>query len=406
MESEENKRVEEAKQNQNGLKNGKKNLSEIDSFLQNIYYNTRHPASFSSAETLYNYIIENTDMKIPRKNIKIWLSKQESYTAHRPVRRTFKRPRVLAFYKNYQWDTDTANMMKYKKQNDGFGYFAVFIDIFTRFLYTQAMKTLTGREMVSVLNKIFQKSLDQPHILRSDQGSEYVNREVRTFLKERKVKHIYTFYETKANYAERVIKTIKLKIVKYLTANETFRWIDELENLTYSYNNTIHTSIGMSPSVASKDSKKYDLWKRQYGTEGKQKENFNQNKKKNPKLTETTSRRYKFRLGDRVKISYLKNQFDREYSEKWSGEIFTIINKKMNQNIPMYQIKDYNNEIIQSYFYEPELQLGFLDEDTIYKIEKIESRRKRKGVREVLVKWKGWPKIFNSWIPEANISDI
>ena len=125
-----------------------------------------------------------------------------------------------------------ANMVKYKKQNDGYGYFAVFIDIFTRFLYTQAMKTLTGHEMVTVLENIFQRSQDQPHILRSDQGSEYVNREVGNFLKKEKVKHIDPFYETKANYAEIVIKMIKLKIIKYLTANETFRWINELDNLT------------------------------------------------------------------------------------------------------------------------------------------------------------------------------
>ena len=44
-------------------------------------------------------------------------------------------------------------MTKYKKQNDGYGYFVVFIDIFTRFLYTQVMKSLTGHEMVSVLKK-------------------------------------------------------------------------------------------------------------------------------------------------------------------------------------------------------------------------------------------------------------
>ena len=48
-----------------------------------------------------------------------------------------------------------ANMTKYKKQNDGYGYFAVFIDIFTQFLYTRAMKSLTGHEMVTVLEKNF-----------------------------------------------------------------------------------------------------------------------------------------------------------------------------------------------------------------------------------------------------------
>ena len=60
------------------------------------------------------------------------------------------------------------------------------------------MKSLTGHEMVIVLKKFFERSQDRPDVLRSDQGSEYVNREVGNFLKKEKVKHVYTFYETKA----------------------------------------------------------------------------------------------------------------------------------------------------------------------------------------------------------------
>ena len=57
-------------------------------------------------------------------------------------------------------------------------------------------------------------------------------------------------------------------------------------------------------------------------------------------------------------------------AEKWFGEIFTIIDIKLNQDIPMYQLKDYQNEVIESYFYESELQLAFFDENMVYKIEK------------------------------------
>ena len=63
--------------------------------------------------------------------------------------------------------------------------------------------------------------------------------------------------------------------------------------------------------------------------------------------------------------------FDKEYIEKWSGEIFTIINRKLNQNIPMYELKDYNNEVIQRFFYEPELQIAYIGSDILYKIEAI-----------------------------------
>ena len=70
------------------------------------------------------------------------------------MRRHFKRPCVLAFSKNYQWDSDTANMVSYEKENDNYSYFAVFIDIFTRYLFTYPMKSLTGVEMVSVMQEI------------------------------------------------------------------------------------------------------------------------------------------------------------------------------------------------------------------------------------------------------------
>ena len=79
---------------------------------------------------------------------------------------------------------------------------------------------------------------------------EYVNREVKKLLSKEGINHIYTFYETKADYAERVIKTIKLKIAKYWSSKETFKWVDELQNITFSYNNSKHRSIKMSPMEA------------------------------------------------------------------------------------------------------------------------------------------------------------
>ena len=44
----------------------------------------------------------------------------------------------------------------------------------------------------------------------------------------------------------------------------------------------------------------------------------------------------------------------------------------------MYQLKDYNNDIIEGYFYEPELQIAYLDNDVVYKIEKIIEKKDKK----------------------------
>ena len=251
--------------NPNGYESGNENSEneEMYSYLHNLYYDLRSPVSFSGFYKLYNKIKKDRLFKVTPKELKKWLSMQESYTSHHPVVRNFRRPRVLAFSLNYQWDGDTAFMVKYKDYNDGYSYFAVFIDIFSRFLYTYPLKTLSGSEMTKTFKKLILEEGIKPKKLRTDQGSEYKNKEFKRLLEQEKIDHIFTYYETKANYAERVIKTIKLKIFKYFTNKETNRWIDILSDLTNGYNNSIHRSINMSPQDAQK-SDPYKVWVNQY----------------------------------------------------------------------------------------------------------------------------------------------
>ena len=92
---------------------------------------------------------------------------------------------------------------------------------------------------------------------------EYKNKKFNELLEQENIVHIYTYYETKANFSERVIKIIKLKIFKDFTDTKTFRWIDIVSDLTNGYNNSIHRSIKMSSQDAqNSDPKK--VWKNQY----------------------------------------------------------------------------------------------------------------------------------------------
>ena len=127
----------------------------------------------------------------------------------------------------------------------------------------------------------------------------------------------------------------------------------------------------------------YKVWSNQYVNINCPKSYFSAQKIKKNLISGVRGRKkFKYNISDRVKIPYMKKFFDCEYCEKWSGEIFTITDHKINQNQPMYQLKDYNNEIIEGYFYEPEFQIAYLDNDIVYKIENILKRgqeiRKRK----------------------------
>ena len=187
-------------------------------------------------------------------------------------------------------------MVKYKKENDGYTYFVVFIDIFNRYLYTVPLQTLIGQEMV-----------EKPQILRTDQGSEYKNQNFNRVLNQNNIKLLYTYYETKANYTERVIKTIKNKIMKYLSEKETLRWVDILPDVTYGYNRLMHRSIKMSPKDA-KSKNPYLVWKNQYDNLKYPRSYFTSKKQyQNPKIMQTLKpQRFKFEISDRVKISHLK----------------------------------------------------------------------------------------------------
>ena len=104
------------------------------------------------------------------------------------------------------------------------------------------------------------------------------------------------------------IKTIKLKIVKYFINKETYRWMEILPDLTYSYNQSYHRSIKMSPSDAQ-DVDSFILWKRQYAIDLNKPSSSTKNYKNKTKKNSSTklyTKRYKFKLGDKVKISYIK----------------------------------------------------------------------------------------------------
>ena len=173
----------------------------------------------------------------------------------------------MAPFVDYQWDLDTANMVFYKKENAGYAYFVLAIAILSRFVWTVPLRSTTGQEMMEALRQMFATGRKLSHI-RSDQGTEFLNKNVKTFLKKENVTFFVTHNVVKASYAKRAIKTIKSRLVRYMTHKQTRRWIDVLPQITESYNKTYHRSIKQTPmNVKPKDS--VDVWKLQYESTSK-----------------------------------------------------------------------------------------------------------------------------------------
>ena len=370
---------------------------EKENYLKEIYLDPSKPTSFGGVDKLYHYV-KDQGQAISRGDIKKWLSKQTTYSLYRKAVRKFKRPKVIVPTKRYMLDSDTANYEKYASSNDGYKYIAVFINILSHFLYTVPLKSLTSREMAEAMRKVFESN--KPTLLRSDRGKEYADKAAK-FMEDQGVKHIATSDHSKANYAERVIRTIKTKLGRYMTYNKTRRWIDALANVTDSYNNTYHRTIKMSPKEALVTEDPI-LWKTQYETQKKRRK-LASPKKKQKKKESRPKPIYKFKVGDVVRLSKLPGSFDKETDQKWTDELFRVTTRSLNQGIPKYEVKDFANDPIIDKFSNDELQKVLVDEGTHYD---VEEKRRRKGKTQLLVHWVGWPSKFDSWIDEDQLKDF
>ena len=61
--------------------------------------------------------------------------------------------------------------------------------------------------------------------------------------------------------------------------------------------------------------------------------------------------KYKFKVGDQVKISKYKRVFQKGYFPSWTEESFTVA-RRLPRNPPVYRLKEADGELIRGTFYE------------------------------------------------------
>ena len=293
---------------------------------------------------------------------------------HKPVKRKFKKRRVMVNGIDKIWAADLADMKAFKDDNDGYTFLLLVIDIFSKYGWIVPLKNKKGKTVAEALENIFEER--KPEKLWTDKGTEFKNKDVKKLIE------IYsTENEEKSSVVERWIRTMKEKMWKYFTDNKTLTYMNVLPDLVEDYNNTVHSSIKMTPIEASKKKNEFTVWRNLYPDRYK--------------IYDLTP---KFSVGDEVRITKKKKVFEKGYTTRWREEIFKI-KEIQNTNPITYKIDDLKEKEIKGAFYEPELQKT---EQQIYRIEKI--IKKKKG--ESCVKWKGYSDKFNSWVDNKHIIDL
>lgn len=187
------------------------------------------------------------------QRVKQFLSDTDANSLQKRVQRKFKRRHIITDSINTIWDGDLQDVRNISKYNDGIQYILVLKDIFSRFLFTAPLKQKTAAEVIKGLRSIFAKGR-KPKVLRRDKGSKFQNKWVISFLKKKEVHSIYTENETKSNFAERSIQKLENRLHRMFVQNDSYKFVDELANITQSINATPSRPLGdMTPVDVTKD---------------------------------------------------------------------------------------------------------------------------------------------------------
>lgn len=299
------------------------------------------------------------------------------------MRKRFKRRHYVLKGINDLLQCDLLDLRKYEEFNEGYIYVLTAINCFTKFAYAEPLKTKTGNEVTSAMNRILQRVFPMVRNLQVDHGGEFYNAKFKALMKKFNINMYSVFTEIKASFVERFHRTLRKMIVKETYKKNSSKWIDFIQSLIDRYNNTVHSVIKMKPSEVSFSDEKVIL--RRLSKKSKI-------KKKKPK----------FKVGDYVHISKQKHVFEKG-TFNFSPLVFQISKVVLEDDPVTYRLKDTINkcEPIKGTFYEEELKLA--KHGLTYVVQDVIQEKKIRNRPHMYVSWVGFSDKYNSWIPKENV---
>ena len=192
--------------------------------------------------------------------------------------------------------------------------------------------------------------------------------DVKALIKRHGNQHFASDKKQNAAVVKPFIRTLKTRILTYLSDHGTVSCVNVIQNLVNAYNHLRHRSIGMAPADVQIKVENH-LWVRLFGA--------GYINLLNPLILQ----------GAMVRASSHKTIFDKGYMPNWTKEHFTV-----SQAVPLTtqskrrvnKLVNYNREALNGSWYAVELQ-EILDNQ--YRIEKVLRRRTLPEGTKELFNW-------------------
>ena len=118
--------------------------------LKRLYNDAKFPASFAGKNRFTN-AIQSRYPNVKANDVEKALRATDSYTLHKPTRRTPLYRRIYTKGINYLYQIDLVDMTKFANENDGYKWLITCIDTFSKKAWSFKMKNKTANSIVEVM---------------------------------------------------------------------------------------------------------------------------------------------------------------------------------------------------------------------------------------------------------------
>lgn len=310
--------------------------------IKKIYEDPSQPAGFGGLQKVWHRA-RRTDPGVSLDDVKRVLSSLSSYTLHKRRRLKFATRPHLSPGINHYFQMDLMVLNENLAKLNRHRYILFVIDIFSKKLYLRPLKTKKGEEVSRALQSIIRANNNiPPSKVSSDMGTEFSNSQVRALFKRYNILHFTSQNLYHSAVVERVIRTLKEKIGRYMTHHQTKVFIPRLPDFVKAYNDSPHRALppGITPNSVNTDNE-FSVWKYQYASILRRAPGY--------------SNKPRFEVGQQVKLSSFPNTFRKSLDATHTRENF-IVTQVLDTSPTTYIVTDLSGEPIKGAFYREELQ--------------------------------------------------
>jgi transposase InsO family protein len=314
-----------------------------DKTLKRLYYDPK--TGFTGKSKL-----KQRAPNIPNEKIEEFLDSQKLYNTHKKTKTEFQKyiPQVL----NAHFQVDLVDFTNLSSFNKNFSWALFAIDIFSRFIYAEPLKSKSKNDVVIGMKKILERipsKLPKIQIIQHDNGDEFNNPSFRNLLSSYEIYDYNNppYSPNMDGFIERFNGTFKNMLFKYFLKEKTLNWIDVLDDFIENYNTSQNRELpdNLSPQQI------YEA-----GVNLKNIQDFFFQKSENERILNDE----KFKIDDKVRIIIPKTIFDKGYKQVFDDKIYFIEEIKPGLKYHVwdtYRVRDDKEKVLRRTYKFNELSL-------------------------------------------------